>query len=64
MTGQWKFWRYLLYAYIASIDNKIRVWEIPEGGIEEDLAEPKFVFGGKIERQSIVLQITYCLYKS
>lgn len=28
-----------------SIDNKIRVWEIPEGGIEEDVAEPKCVFG-------------------
>ncbi|CAO0800763.1 unnamed protein product [Mucor circinelloides] len=29
----------------VSIDNKIRVWEIPEGGIEEDVAEPKCVFG-------------------
>ncbi|KAI9364130.1 hypothetical protein BD770DRAFT_379332 [Pilaira anomala] len=26
----------------VSNDNKIRVWEIPEGGIEEDVAEPKF----------------------
>lgn len=31
-----------------SNDNKIRVWEIPERGIEEDLAEPKSVLGGKI----------------
>ncbi|KAK4519787.1 IRG-type G domain-containing protein [Mucor velutinosus] len=29
----------------VSMDNKIRVWEIPEGGIEEDIAEPKCVFG-------------------
>lgn len=27
----------------VSNDNKIRVWEIPEGGIEEDVAEPKFI---------------------
>ncbi|KAI8092155.1 uncharacterized protein B0P05DRAFT_524970 [Gilbertella persicaria] len=27
----------------VSNDNKIRVWEIPEGGIEEDMAEPKAV---------------------
>ncbi|GAA5808709.1 hypothetical protein MFLAVUS_002104 [Mucor flavus] len=27
----------------VSDDNKIRVWEIPEGGIEQDVAEPKFI---------------------
>ncbi|KAI7893151.1 uncharacterized protein EV154DRAFT_502633 [Mucor mucedo] len=27
----------------VSNDNKIRVWSIPEGGIEEDVAEPKFI---------------------
>ncbi|KAI8091710.1 hypothetical protein BDF21DRAFT_376539 [Thamnidium elegans] len=27
----------------VSNDNKIRVWEIPEGGIEQDVAEPKFI---------------------
>ncbi|KAI7899420.1 WD40-repeat-containing domain protein [Cokeromyces recurvatus] len=29
----------------VSNDNKIRVWEIPEEGLEEDFAEPKYVFG-------------------
>ncbi|KAI8374237.1 uncharacterized protein BYT42DRAFT_575596 [Radiomyces spectabilis] len=27
----------------ASEDNKIRVWSIPEGGLEEDIGEPEFV---------------------
>lgn len=31
--------------FIVSIDNKIRVWEIPEGGLEEDVAEPRAIFG-------------------
>ncbi|KAI8646498.1 hypothetical protein BD408DRAFT_410318 [Parasitella parasitica] len=29
----------------ASIDNKIRIWEIPDKGIQVDIATPKSVFG-------------------
>ncbi|KAI8884390.1 DUF1900-domain-containing protein [Backusella circina FSU 941] len=32
----------------VSVDNKIRVWDIPEGGIEEDMAEPTAILDDKV----------------
>lgn len=29
-----------------SQDNRIRVWDIPEDGIEQDLLDPKFILTG------------------
>lgn len=39
--------------YVASDDSKIRVFELPEGGLAEDSGDAKFVMGGKstVERR-------------
>lgn len=31
----------------VSLDNKIRVWDIPDAGIEEDLEEPQHILAGR-----------------
>lgn len=33
--------------FVASDDSKIRVFELPEGGLSEDSGEAKFVMGGE-----------------
>lgn len=33
--------------FVASDDSKIRVFELPEGGIEEDTGDANWVLGGK-----------------
>lgn len=33
--------------FVASDDSKIRVFELPEGGIEEDTGDAKWVLGGE-----------------
>ena len=32
----------------ACDDGKVRVWEIPEGGLKETMTEPKLVLKGKL----------------
>lgn len=45
--------------HLVSNDNRIRVWEIPEGGIEEDVAEPKFTLEGKLEKETMIKRAWY-----
>lgn len=38
----------LFLCMLAGDDAKIRVWQVPEGGLKETLTEPKIIMQGRV----------------
>lgn len=45
---------------LAGDDAKIRVWQVPEGGLKETLTEPELVMQGRTEPVRLTLGSSHC----